>query len=158
MKGWKKNMVKCKQAENATCGKVICCFTCPERIGCDSSCEEFNSEDDFQKTGCEEAEEIGEMVDLNTQVPDVIKAISNLCTQKKQIEEQEKLMRQKLQEAMEQYGVKKFENDVISVTYVAPTTRTSIDSTKLKKELPDIAKKYSKTSNVSASVKITVKE
>lgn len=40
---------------------------------------------------------------------------------------------------------------------IAATTRTTIDSTKLKKDLPDVAAKYSKTSNVSASVKITVK-
>ena len=41
--------------------------------------------------------------------------------------------------------------------YVAPTTRTTIDSKKLKADHPDIAEAYSKTSNVSASVRITVK-
>ena len=66
-------------------------------------------------------------------------------------------MREKLREAMEKYGVKSFETPEIKFTYVAPTTRTSIDSTKLKKDLPDVAAKYSKTSKVSASVKITVK-
>jgi hypothetical protein len=40
---------------------------------------------------------------------------------------------------------------------VAPTTKTTIDSTKLKKEHPDIAEQYTKVSNVSASVRITVK-
>ena len=53
--------------------------------------------------------------------------------------------------------MKSFETPEIKFTYVAPTTRTSIDSTKLKKDLPDVAAKYSKTSKVSASVKITVK-
>lgn len=62
-------------------------------------------------------------------------------------------MREKLREAMEKYGVKSFETPEIKFTYVAPTTRTSIDSTKLKKDLPDVAAKY----KVSASVKITVK-
>ena len=72
-------------------------------------------------------------------------------------EEQEKEMRVQLMAAMEKYGVKSFENEDVKFTYVAATTRTTIDSTKLKKELPDVAAKYSKTSNVSASVKITVK-
>jgi len=151
-------MIKCKQADNAPCGKVICCFTCPDRLGCDSSCEEFDSEEQFQEQGCDEAEELNETVDLNKQVPDVIKAITNICIQKKQIEEQEKAMREKLQKAMEQYGVKSFKNDAIEVTYKAPSTRTSIDSTRLKKEKPDIAKEYSKTSPVSASVVIKVKD
>ena len=68
-----------------------------------------------------------------------------------------KVMKQKLQEAMETYGVKSFETPEVKFMYVAPTTRTTIDSKKLKADHPDIAKAYSKTSNVSASVRITVK-
>ena len=67
-------------------------------------------------------------------------------------------MRKALIAAMEKYGVKSFDTPEIKFVYVAPTKRTSIDSTKLKKELPDVAAKYSKTTPVSASVKITVKE
>lgn len=130
-------MIKCKQAENASCDK--------------DCCQEYG-ENDWLSDICDEAEEI-----LNKQVPDVIKAISDICTQKKKLEEQEKKMKESLQNAMEQYGVKKFENEVISVTYVAPTVRNTIDSAKLKKELPDVASKYNKQSNVSASVRITVK-
>ncbi len=36
--------------------------------------------------------------------------------------------------------------------------QTSIDSAKLKKEMPEIAEKYSKTSTVSGYVKITLRE
>ena len=87
----------------------------------------------------------------------VIKAIADLTIQKKKIEEQEKGMRAQLIKAMEQYGVKKFESDSVTFTYTAPMVRNSIDSAKLKKELPDVAAKYTKTSNVSASVKIEVR-
>lgn len=41
------------------------------------------------------------------------------------------------------------------LTYVSPSTRTTIDSKKLKEEEPELAKKYSKTSLVSATIKIT---
>ena len=58
---------------------------------------------------------------------------------------------------MEAHGVKKWDNDVMTVTYTAPTTRTSIDSSKLKKELPDVFSKYSKTSNVKSSIRIKLK-
>lgn len=40
------------------------------------------------------------------------------------------------------------------LTYVSPSTRTTIDSKKLKEEEPEIAKKFTKTTNVSASVRI----
>lgn len=53
--------------------------------------------------------------------------------------------------------MKKFESDSVTFTYIAPTVRNTIDSAKLKKEMPDVAAKYMKTSNVSASVKIEVK-
>lgn len=53
-------------------------------------------------------------------------------------------MKEKLLEAMEKYGVTKFDNDIMKITYFAPSTSTSIDSTRLKKEQPDIAKEYSK--------------
>lgn len=63
-----------------------------------------------------------------------------------------------IMQAMETNAVKSFENDCLKITYVDATTRASIDSTKLKKEMPDIAKKYEKTSQVKASLKITLKE
>lgn len=42
----------------------------------------------------------------------------------------------------------------IKATYVSPSTRTTIDSKKLKEEEPELAKKFTKTTNVSASVRI----
>lgn len=98
-----------------------------------------------------------EIIKLEHKVPEVIKAISDITVQKKALEEQEKMMREKLQAAMEEYGVKSFDNECIRVTYIAPTTRTSVDTTKLKKEHPEIAEAYKKVSNVKASVKIEVK-
>ena len=42
----------------------------------------------------------------------------------------------------------------VKATYVSPSTRTSIDSKKLKEEEPELAKKFTKTSNVSATVRL----
>jgi predicted phage-related endonuclease len=87
----------------------------------------------------------------------VMHEIAELDRQKKQLEAKDKAVRQELQEAMDKYGIKKFENDILKVTYVEPTTRTSIDSARLKKELPAIAEKYTKVSQVKGSVRIEVK-
>ena len=62
-----------------------------------------------------------------------------------------------IMKAMEDNSVYSFENEALKVTYVAPTTRTTIDSARLKKELPEIAEKYTKRSDVKASLRITIK-
>lgn len=45
----------------------------------------------------------------------------------------------------------------ITISYIAPTTRESIDTARFKKEMPVMAEKYKKVSNVKASVRITSK-
>lgn len=79
---------------------------------------------------------------------------------KKEAEATAKEYRQKLYEAMRQQNISSFEtaDKSMLITCVAETTKTSIDSAKLKKELPEIAEKYSKTSTVSGYVKITIRE
>lgn len=42
----------------------------------------------------------------------------------------------------------------VKLTYVSPSIRNSIDSKKLKEEEPELAKKFTKTTAVSASVRI----
>lgn len=143
-------MKKCKIAmeSNAECQR--CCFRCENQYLCKDKCEGCHED-------CEEIVEETELDVMKSTVPDVLKTITDITVQKKKLEEQEKLMKEKLKEAMEQHGIKSFENEYVKFVYVAPTTKTTIDSTRLKKEHPDIAKEYSKTSNVSASVRITVK-
>lgn len=148
-------MTMCKQAVRGVdcggCKKLCCCLECDERETCGDVCSDLSPD-------CGDAfNEETAVAAMHTEAAEVIKAIADLTLKKKEIEEQEKEMRVQLMATMEKYGVKSFENDIVKFTYVAPTTRTSIDSAKLKKDLPDVAEKYSKTSKVSASVKITVK-
>lgn len=79
---------------------------------------------------------------------------------KKEAEATAKEYRQKLYEAMQRQNVSSWEtaDKSMLITCVAPSVKTSIDSTKLKKEMPEIAEKYSKTSIVSGYVKITIRE
>ncbi len=68
-----------------------------------------------------------------------------------------KEVKEALKNAMEENGVLNYEDDFIKATYKNASTRTTIDSKRLRKELPDVAEEYSKTSNVSSSVAIEVK-
>ena len=85
------------------------------------------------------------------------RTIDNLNEQKKEAEAALDEIKQVLIKAMKNNGIKSLENDYIALTYVAPTTRSTIDSARLKKELPDVAAAYSKTSEVAESLRIKVK-
>ena len=64
-------------------------------------------------------------------------------------------LRNALLNAMEENGIKKFENDVISVSYIAPGTRKSIDKSLLERD--GIYDRYCSESTTSASVRIKLK-
>ena len=145
-------MIKCEN----TCplGKFEgCCRCCPDYDKCPESCG-------YDPADCREAifdEETG-LQEFKTSQLATLNAIASLTAHKKAIEEQEKQMKTALMDAMQKYGVKKFESDVLNLTLVEPTTSTSIDSAKLKKEHPDIYAIYSKTSAKAGYVKITLKD
>lgn len=75
----------------------------------------------------------------------------------KEIEEVKQNYRNAILEAMEQSGIDKFDNEFITVTYVAPTTRASLDTKRLKAEHPELYGEYLTESEVKASVRIKAK-
>ncbi len=130
-----------------------CCHSCPHIEECTQACES-------EPKTCGEAifdEETG-LVAFKEQQLSVLQQIADLVTAKKKIEAQEKELKDKLKEAMEKYGIKKFDSDILKITYVAATTATSIDSAKLKKKYPAIAEECSKTSKKSAYIKVEIKD
>lgn len=89
---------------------------------------------------------------------ELINQIKDFERRKIAIEIQEKQLREELLEAMEKYGITSWNTDdgSIKATYKKSYTRTSIDSKRLKEELPDIAEEYSKQSEVKASVELKI--
>jgi len=77
---------------------------------------------------------------------------------KKEMEYQEKRLKEGLMEAMNQVGLKKFIIDGLSAVVKDGTTRTAVDSKRLKEECPDIYEAYSKTSEVKPSIVLTIAE
>ena len=61
-----------------------------------------------------------------------------------------------LYDTMGKEGVKTVDRGKLKITYVAPSSRTSVDSKKLEKEEPEIYKKYVKTTTVEGNIKITL--
>lgn len=75
----------------------------------------------------------------------------------KEMEEKTKEIKEALKNAMEKYNVSKYENEFIKVTYKSASTRITVDSKKLREDLPGIYEEYSKIVNVSSYVNIDIK-
>lgn len=72
----------------------------------------------------------------------------------KVIKAQQKDFREQLYQKMEENDIKKINTGDLVITRVLPTTRKSIDGTKLKKEKPDIYDQYLKESQIKGSIRI----
>jgi len=59
---------------------------------------------------------------------------------------------------MEEMGIKKWETEKIIVTKIDPTTRETLDTKKLKEEMPEIFGKYAKASAVKGGIRVTIKK
>lgn len=84
-------------------------------------------------------------------------AILEIENTAKTYEEKAKQLREGLKAEMEKSGVKKWETDNITITYVNATERKGIDTTRLKEEQPTIYEQYLKVTNVNSSIKIKLK-
>ena len=76
----------------------------------------------------------------------------------KKYKEQEKEFKTRLTKLMGEAGIYNISIGGLKISYVKGYTKSSIDSTRLKKEMPEIIDKYSKTTNVSPTIKITQDE
>ena len=145
-------MIKCKDGNCEYGHGMTCCFVCDDRDVC-----KFKCDGDPKECGASITEQSNELIPFQSKAMAIMQKIVDLNIQKKQLEAQDKDVRQQLEKVMGEYNITSFENDLLKVTYVAPTTRTTIDSAKLKKDLPAIAEKYTKISQVKGSVRIEVK-
>lgn len=77
--------------------------------------------------------------------------------EQKRAEETQKEVYEAILKAMEEQGVKTYETDTMRITYVAPTKRVTLDTARLKKENPLVAKAYEKETETKASLRVTLK-
>jgi predicted phage-related endonuclease len=146
-------MIKCKNS--CPLDKFDgCCFECENKGKCEEACQLLPSE--CKDSIMEEAGEAALQVFQQAQKV-VLQKIADIVTAKKNLEEQEKELKEKLKTAMETCSIKKFTSDILNITYVAATTETRVDSKKLKEKHPDIYAECSNTNPKSSYIKIEVK-
>ncbi|WP_407453513.1 hypothetical protein [Methanobrevibacter sp.] len=86
---------------------------------------------------------------------DVLEKFHEFQVVKARMEMEEKKVKEALLMAMEENGIKSFENDFVKITYKAPTTRKSIDSNALKEQ--GLYDAFVKETPVKSSVVLTWK-
>lgn len=84
-------------------------------------------------------------------------ALISIKEQEEAVKARVEKMRAALIAEMERQGVYSYKGEKIEFSYRAPSERVTVDSTRLKRELPQVYADYSKVSKVKASVIIRVK-
>ena len=92
-----------------------------------------------------------------TKVEEVEFAIMEIENSAKYYKEKQTELRDGLMRMMKERGITKWESDKLLFSLKGEYDRVSIDSTKLKKEMPEVYDKYSKVSKVKESLTIKVK-
>ena len=91
-----------------------------------------------------------------TVAQEVVNQIINFNKAKKEMEYQEKLLKEGLMEAMQEIGMSSFSTNGLSATIRKGSTRTTLDSKKLKSECPEIWETYAITYETKPSLVLTV--
>ena len=89
---------------------------------------------------------------------EVIENLKEFQKAKAKMDITEKELKEGLKSAMEKVGLKKFIVNGLCASIKDATTRTTVDSKRLREECPDIYEAYSKTSPVSSSITLTFEE
>lgn len=89
---------------------------------------------------------------------DVVEQIKEFQKIKEKMDLMEKELKANLKEAMESVGIEKFIINGLCATVKKGTTRRSLDTKKLKEDLPDIYEEYLKESPVASSITLTYAE
>ena len=93
-----------------------------------------------------------------TVAEELVNKIIDFNKMKKEMEYQEKLLKEGLMNAMQEVGMEHFSINGLSATIRKGNTRTTLDSTRLKAECPDIYETYSKTSETKSTLILTVND
>lgn len=88
---------------------------------------------------------------------DVASAIASFEQDIKRIKKYEDELKAAILAEMEAKGIIKIDNELLTITYIAPTDRETLNSKQLRAELPDIYDEYVTIKPVKSSIRVKVK-
>ena len=89
--------------------------------------------------------------------PVVSSQLAEFERQMKALKEQEDKLKQEILEAMETESIVKIDTEELTISYIAPTFRESLDSKKLRAKHPDLYDEFVRIAPVKASIRMKVK-
>jgi len=95
-----------------------------------------------------------ELSSIQQKITEAVKTLSQDLEKRQKVDEE---LREAIKNAMRENDVKKFENDLLSLTYIEPSQRKSVDTPRLKAEKPEIWEEYMKVIEVKDSIRIKIK-
>ncbi len=114
--------------------------------------DEWCTNVDQSKFALEEVEL--DMERSDTPIKELYKALVEIENINKRVEE----FKEQLKTFMLQFNIKSVKNDYLNITLVDESTQVTIDTSKLKREFPDVAKQVEKIVRRKPYVKITLKK
>ena len=90
--------------------------------------------------------------------PEISSKLAEFERMAKEIKAKQDELKERILAEMEQRGILKIETDELVISYVAPTSRETFDSKAFRKANPDLYDEFVKITDVSASVRMKVKE
>ncbi len=102
-----------------------------------------------------------ELIEVNNNTAllnkDIAAVIADFEDRIKDLKAKEDKLKALILAEMEAKNIVKVDNEYLTISYVASTDRETLDSKKLRAELPDIYDEYVKISPVKSSIRIKVK-
>lgn len=121
-----------------------------------------HSDDEIKRLLADDAAGVVFVPDSTEMPSDIVEMASELeaCftmlkRYEKQYKEREKEFKSRLTALMGDAGIYNITLGGLKISYVKGYTKSTLDSTRLKKEMPEVAEKYTKTTNVLPTIKIT---
>lgn len=134
---------------------------CPDQF--ELHCKECDGNEEMEEcvkcwnTALENIDFFNPMMAFQNNEMSVLDDLTIVEGQYQQLDAGRKDLKNKLMVLMEQYGIDKFENENIRITYIKGVTGTTFDSAKFKKEHADLHAAYQKPSLRAASIRFKVK-
>lgn len=95
---------------------------------------------------------------LPAEVMKIMKKAQKNDVKMKQLKIENDQIKDALKQAMEEYGIKKLENDVFTATYTPDYVKQTFDQKAFKESFPVLYDEYTKESTVKGSLRLSFKE
>lgn len=105
---------------------------------------------------------MGEVTTFDNKYMSDMKSYAVIDQEIKNLTEKRDVFRDNLLEAMQKYGIKSIDNDVVKISMVEPSESTTVDLKKFEKQEPvdfaQLLEDYPKVTKRKGSIRITVKK